>query len=168
MSDKVEIIDVTGDILRCNRCGKCISVCPVYEVYNEEWASARGKVELAEAFFRGEELSEKNFQRVFDLCLHCMECSENCPSGMRAHEVVMAVRADMARKGLIPKAKRMALRMIEGAVGHGGAEGLALAGDEAALGRIRRPQETAVFIGVRGQPTVFGTSALDPALLGAI
>ncbi|MBN2184646.1 MAG: (Fe-S)-binding protein [Candidatus Krumholzibacteriota bacterium] len=113
MSDKREIIDVTEDILRCNRCGKCISVCPVYDVFHEEWASARGKVELAEAFFRNDELDEKNFQKVFDLCLHCMECRENCPSGMRAHEVVMAVRAEMARRGLIPKIKTAVLRMIE-------------------------------------------------------
>jgi glycolate oxidase iron-sulfur subunit len=113
LSDNGNIIDVTQDILRCNRCGKCISVCPVYDVYHEEWASARGKVELAEAFLRRDELDEKDFQRVFDLCLHCMECSENCPSGMRAHEVVMAVRADMARRGLISRVKMFVLGMIE-------------------------------------------------------
>lgn len=104
---------MTLDLLRCNRCGKCVSVCPVYDVYNEEWASARGKVELAEAFFRGDQLDEREFQKVFDLCLHCMTCQENCPSGMRANEVVMAVRAEMAGRGLIPAFKKVALRMIE-------------------------------------------------------
>jgi len=113
LPDKEDIIDITQDILRCNRCGKCISVCPVYDVYHEEWASARGKVELAEAFLRRDELDEREFQKVFDLCLHCMACQENCPSGMRANEVVMAVRAEMADRGLIPKVKRVALRMIE-------------------------------------------------------
>lgn len=106
--------DVTDDLLLCNRCGLCRSVCPVFDVYHEEWAGARGKVELAEAFFRGEKLENKDLQRVFDLCLHCMTCEENCPSGMRADEIVMAVRAEMARRGLMPRAKRLALSLVGG------------------------------------------------------
>ncbi len=106
--------DVTDDFLLCNRCGLCRSVCPIFDVYHEEWAGARGKVELAEAFFRGEKLEDKDLQRVFDLCLHCMTCEENCPSGMRADEIVMAVRAEMARRGLMPRAKRVGLRLLGG------------------------------------------------------
>lgn len=105
--------DVTEDFLLCNRCGTCRSVCPVFLVFREEGASARGKVELAEAFFRGSEIDEKKLQRVFDLCLHCMTCEESCPSGMRADEIIMAVRAEMGRRGLIPRPKRFALRLLE-------------------------------------------------------
>jgi Fe-S oxidoreductase len=106
--------DVTDDFLLCNRCGLCRSVCPVFDVFHEEWAGARGKVELAEAFFRGEKIDDKDLRRVFDLCLHCMTCEENCPSGMRADEIVMAVRAEMARRGLMPWAKRVGLRLLGG------------------------------------------------------
>ncbi|MCK4236712.1 MAG: (Fe-S)-binding protein, partial [Candidatus Krumholzibacteria bacterium] len=49
-----------------------------------------------------------------ELCLHCLACEENCPSGMRAGEVVMAVRAEMARRGLLPRLKRIALKALEG------------------------------------------------------
>lgn len=105
--------DVTEDFLLCNRCGTCRSVCPVFLVLREEGASARGKVELAEAFLRGVEVDEKKLQQVFDLCLHCMTCEESCPSGMRAGEIVMAVRAEMARRGRIPRIKRLALRALE-------------------------------------------------------
>jgi glycolate oxidase iron-sulfur subunit len=105
--------DVTEDFLLCNRCGTCRAVCPVFLVLREEGASARGKVELAEAFFRGAEIDEKKLQQVFDLCLHCMTCEENCPSGMRAGEIVTAVRAEMAKRGLIPRPKRFALRLLE-------------------------------------------------------
>jgi len=107
--------DVTDDFLLCNRCGACRYVCPLLGVYREEWAGARGKVELAEAFFRGERIDDRELQKVFDLCLHCMTCEENCPSGMRADEVVMAVRAEMARRGLIPRVKRIAIWAIGGA-----------------------------------------------------
>ncbi len=105
--------DVTEDFLLCNRCGTCRAVCPVFLVLREEGASARGKVELAEAFFRGAQIDEKKLQQVFDLCLHCMTCEEYCPSGMRADEIVMAVRAEMARRGLISRPKRFALRLFE-------------------------------------------------------
>jgi glycolate oxidase iron-sulfur subunit len=101
--------DVTNDFLLCNRCGTCRYVCPILSVYREEWTGARGKVELAEAFFKGEGIDDREIGKVFDYCLHCMTCEENCPSGMRASEIVMAVRAEMARRGRLPRLKRLAL-----------------------------------------------------------
>jgi Fe-S oxidoreductase len=106
--------DITDDFLLCNRCGACRAVCPLFPVFREEWASARGKVELAEAYFQGADVPPEKIQEIFDLCLHCMACEENCPSGMRADEIVMAVRADMARKGMIPRIKQLAFRALEG------------------------------------------------------
>jgi len=106
--------DITLDFLRCNRCGKCRAVCPVLPVFNEEWASARGKVELAEVYFREGRFNERRLYGVFEYCLHCMTCEENCPSGVRANELVMAVRADLARKGRVPWLKRLALKALEG------------------------------------------------------
>ena len=104
---------VSDDFLLCNRCGACRAVCPVADAVGEEWASARGKVELAEAFFRGEDLSDEDLQKAFDLCLHCMTCEENCPSGMRADEVIHAARAEMARRGKMPRMKRIALKILD-------------------------------------------------------
>ena len=98
--------DVPGDFLLCNRCGTCRSVCPLLSLQREEWAGARGKIELAEAFFKGEEIDDRELLKVFDLCLHCLTCEDNCPSGVRAGEIVIAVRAEMARRGSMPRAKR--------------------------------------------------------------
>ena len=106
--------NVADDFLLCNRCGACRAVCPVAGAVGEEWASARGKVELAEAFFRGEKLSDEDLQQAFDLCLHCMMCEDNCPSGMRADEVILAAKSEMARRGKIPRMKRIALGMLDG------------------------------------------------------
>jgi glycolate oxidase iron-sulfur subunit len=117
MNDNIREVrhrDITDDFLLCNRCGTCRSVCPLFTVLREEWAAARGKVELAEAFFRDGKLDPAKIQEIFDLCLHCMTCEENCPSGMRPDEIVMAVRAEIARRGLLPRIKRIAFRMLEG------------------------------------------------------
>jgi glycolate oxidase iron-sulfur subunit len=114
MSKENEKRDLTVDLLLCNRCGACRAVCPIHEAVGGEWAAARGKVELAEAFFRGEDVGETDVQRIYDLCLHCLACEANCPSGMRADEVIMAVRAELARRGRIPRLKRFALKLLEG------------------------------------------------------
>jgi glycolate oxidase iron-sulfur subunit len=115
VSGKDATRDITNDLLLCNRCGTCRSVCPLLSVDREEWAGARGKVEIAEAFFRGEKLDDDEVRKVFDYCLHCMTCEENCPSGMRADEIVMAVRAEMARRGKLPRLKRLGLKVLGGA-----------------------------------------------------
>jgi len=107
--------DITDDFLLCNRCGTCRYVCPLVPVFREEWAGARGKVELAEAFFRGEPFDDRELSKVFDYCLHCMACEENCPSGMRADEIVMAVRAEIARRGRMPRLKKLVLWALGGA-----------------------------------------------------
>ncbi len=112
--EKTKPRDITEDFLLCNRCGKCRSVCPVCQEEKREWSSARGKVELAEAFFRGEPVEPEDFREVFEMCLHCKTCTENCPSGMRADEVVMAATTEMARRGFLPRLKRIALGLLEG------------------------------------------------------
>lgn len=114
MRDTGKERDLTVDFLLCNRCGACRAVCPVHEAVGGEWSAARGKVELAEAFFRGEKIGEKDIRRLYDLCLHCLACEAACPPGVRADEVIMAVRAELARRGRIPRLKRLALRLLEG------------------------------------------------------
>ncbi len=117
LKSKESSSDVTKDFLLCNRCGSCRFVCPLVPVYREEWVGARGKVELAEAFLRGDRIGDRELRKIFDLCLHCMACEENCPSGVRADEIVMAARAEMARRGKMSRVKRLALRIVEGADG---------------------------------------------------
>jgi len=106
--------DLTEDFLLCNRCGACKAVCPVHDLVSEEWAAARGKIELAEAFLRGDKVGAKDVRRIYDLCLRCLACEDACPSGARAGEVITAVRAELARRGMIPRARRIALRLLVG------------------------------------------------------
>ncbi|HMA76604.1 MAG TPA: (Fe-S)-binding protein, partial [Candidatus Krumholzibacteriaceae bacterium] len=111
--DKETDTDVTEDFLLCNRCGSCMSACPVYDVIGEEWSGPRGKVELAENFFKGGKVDEKEINRVSEVCLHCKTCQENCPSGTRADEIIMAVKNEMAGRGLIPFYKRVILFLLD-------------------------------------------------------
>jgi glycolate oxidase iron-sulfur subunit len=90
---------------KCVRCGLCQSVCPVFAELEKETAVARGKVSLIRKVFSGDaEYSGKMSTHLLQ-CLGCGACSENCPNGVRADELILAARALMVeKKGLsLPK-----------------------------------------------------------------
>ena len=97
---------------KCVRCGICQSVCPVFAELKREASVARGKVTLIgkllsqEADYSGE-LSTYVLQ-----CLGCGACSENCPNGVRADELILAARALLVEKKGLPLPKRVILRGI--------------------------------------------------------
>jgi len=74
---------------RCAKCGMCLAQCPVYKVSLLEKASPRGKIQLAKFYKEGRgTLSERYRER----CLLCGACATVCPSGMKAHEIVLRMR----------------------------------------------------------------------------
>jgi len=60
----------------CARCGRCLSVCPVYGLTRQETTSPRGRAALAQALLRGEDLKAS----IFFLCLLCGACERACPN----------------------------------------------------------------------------------------
>ena len=84
---------VREQIKKCVRCGKCRSVCPIFQVYQTENYSPRGQVFLVQMLRDGElEVSEKVAAKASD-CLMCESCSSTCPSGIPVPELVAAARA---------------------------------------------------------------------------
>ena len=67
-------------LFKCNKCGSCTSVCPLYQNTVLEGMAARGKVALLEAVADGRlEAGEAVRARLED-CLLCGACAANCPS----------------------------------------------------------------------------------------
>ena len=90
---------------KCVRCGICQSVCPVFAEIQQEAAVARGKVTLIRRLFsEGVGYSPKLATYLLQ-CLGCGACSESCPNGVEADELILAARAMMVeKKGLsLPK-----------------------------------------------------------------
>ena len=85
------------DLLRCNRCGTCASVCPTYAALRRETTSARGRVSLIDAFLAGEIEATEEFRSLLYYCLSCHACATACPNGVRADKLVLAARATLAR-----------------------------------------------------------------------
>jgi glycolate oxidase iron-sulfur subunit len=94
--------DVEQEILRCSRCGKCRSVCPVFAESLVESQVARGKIALAEAALDERLDVSRVLSDRMTLCLNCKSCVANCPAEVRADEIVLAARDHLHEKGKNP------------------------------------------------------------------
>ncbi len=86
---------------KCVRCGLCQSVCPVFAELQKETSVARGKVSLIRKVFSESAGYSKRLSTHLLQCLGCGACTESCPNGVQADELILAARALMVeRKGL--------------------------------------------------------------------
>jgi len=84
---------VKEQIMKCLRCGKCRSVCPVFAEIRNETAAPRGHVFMVEMLRDGKvEATQQLYDRLSN-CLMCETCSINCPSGIDIHELNAAARS---------------------------------------------------------------------------
>ncbi len=111
---------VRSYIEKCNRCGDCRAVCPVFAEEPVETAVARGKLLLAGRLLSGELEPSPALMERLDKCLLCQRCTFTCAFHLRVDRVVIAARAAMVEEGALPVAKRAVFSLLE----HGGTMGL--------------------------------------------
>jgi len=78
----------------CATCGKCNSVCPVYDVFQSEDMSSRGWFEIVTA--PGYEYL--NSKRVVEACVNCKSCRTICPAGVDVSDLILKKRAEHPNK----------------------------------------------------------------------
>jgi len=112
-NSKYEILNGQKETInKCFRCGLCRSVCPSFEEIGVESSSPRGRIQFAKSVLNGNSDIESIIkERMLD-CLNCMKCAEICPADVRTDRVVVAARAELAKKGNIHPAKRLAFNTI--------------------------------------------------------
>jgi glycolate oxidase iron-sulfur subunit len=96
------------NMLRCIRCGLCLSVCPTYQLTLLEEESPRGRIAMARAATEGFLPLTPDFVRHEESCLLCEACTAICPAGVRMEELGVAVRATLAEQAP-PKGRRARL-----------------------------------------------------------
>jgi Fe-S oxidoreductase len=93
----------------CATCGKCNSVCPVYDVTGEETNAARGWFHI----LTSPDYSYEKAHRVVEACMNCRSCAAVCPAGIDVGALVLKKRAEHpnALAGLVfgLQAKRLGL-----------------------------------------------------------
>jgi glycolate oxidase iron-sulfur subunit len=95
-------------MLRCIRCGLCLSVCPTYQLTLLEEESPRGRIAMARAATEGYLPVTPDFVQHEESCLLCEACTVICPAGVRMEELGVAVRATLAAQAP-PKSRRARL-----------------------------------------------------------
>ncbi|MCX7598319.1 MAG: (Fe-S)-binding protein [Armatimonadetes bacterium] len=90
------------ELLRCNRCGFCVSVCPTYRATQKELFVARGRNFLAGKLLgspgtgvgdQAEPVGEEDFVEPLFQCLLCGACEVVCRSSVKTNEVMVATRS---------------------------------------------------------------------------
>jgi glycolate oxidase iron-sulfur subunit len=113
MPDISEHIATREDqLLKCLKCGTCLSVCPIYQETRYEPAAPRGRLALIDKVSKGElELSEV-FRKKMSICLNCKSCVEGCPSGVKVDDLVLCARADLVDAGKFTFLERLIFRHL--------------------------------------------------------
>jgi FAD/FMN-containing dehydrogenase/Fe-S oxidoreductase len=85
-----ERIDLERLGKQCATCGKCNSVCPVYDVTGEESNAARGWFHIVTAA----DYTYAQSSRVVEACLNCRSCATVCPAGIDVGALILQKRAE--------------------------------------------------------------------------
>lgn len=76
----------------CDRCGACLTVCPLFEVKGIEATSARGKNSIIRALAENGLEPSRAVLKAVDYCLLCRACVEVCPANVPTDEAMVDVR----------------------------------------------------------------------------
>ncbi len=109
-----DIDTLKKELLRCMKCGNCMSVCPIYNVEKKESSVARGKIALGEAVLDDKiEIKDETLVRLIFNCLVCKSCMMACPSGVRFDRIILGLRAAIAKKKGIPFVKKALFGLLK-------------------------------------------------------
>ncbi|WP_148136853.1 (Fe-S)-binding protein [Candidatus Formimonas warabiya] len=104
--------DVDEMLKKCNRCGACQSVCPVYAELGVESGLARGKIQLVRGLKQGELVWSPGIAKRMDLCLQCKRCTVNCPGGTEGDALIRWGRAEAQKKVGVPFLYKLIARFL--------------------------------------------------------
>jgi glycolate oxidase iron-sulfur subunit len=99
-------------LFKCNKCGSCTSVCPLYQNTVNEGMAARGKVALLEAVADGRLEAGEAVRAKLEDCLLCGACATNCPSFVPTTDLFLEARAGLAKDLGLPLPIRLLLRAL--------------------------------------------------------
>lgn len=91
LQNQENLEDLKKELLRCMKCGMCMSVCPIYEVELKESSVARAKIVLGEAYLN-QEIKDEGLIDLLYNCLFCKSCRLACPSGVKYDKIILNLR----------------------------------------------------------------------------
>ena len=84
--------DYEKELSKCSKCGQCQVACPVYKLTKNDCTVSRGKFIMLHGVTQGELKLSKNINKYLDMCLKCGKCSDFCPAGIDALEIITCAK----------------------------------------------------------------------------
>ncbi|PID78243.1 MAG: hypothetical protein CSA18_02485 [Deltaproteobacteria bacterium] len=107
VKDTLFSLEEISDILSsCKKCGKCQSVCPVFENTGFEHHTARGKISLLQGLEKELLFDKSKIEENLKVCLLCGKCGEACPRNIDTKTLFIKSRLilnDFKQKSFIKK-----------------------------------------------------------------
>lgn len=116
-TDKKLLLDVKKNVSQCDRCGTCLTVCPLFEASSVETSSARGKNVIARALAEGGIDPTRDVLAAVNFCLLCRACVEACPNKIETDEAMLNVRQYIINRTGGPSVKYKAIGSFLGSCG---------------------------------------------------
>lgn len=92
-----DLLKKVADIVtQCDRCGSCLTVCPLFGTRDIESSSARGKNNLARGLLAGVVAGTKELLAATNFCLLCRACVANCPNKVATDEAMIHLRQHLS------------------------------------------------------------------------
>ena len=83
---------------KCDRCGACTTVCPLYKVDRKDRATSRGKIAIVRALLEDKlDGNEKALRHALDYCLLCKACTEVCPGKVMTDQAMIECASGCAK-----------------------------------------------------------------------
>jgi len=104
--------EIFKEFERCNKCGLCQSVCPVYKVTKLESYSPRGKVRLTREICNNEIEISKRVKNIFEKCLLCGSCYNICPAQVHGNHLFSGMRWRITERYGVNWKKKLLYRVL--------------------------------------------------------
>ncbi len=99
-------------VAQCERCGNCLTSCPLFRVAKIERVGPRGKNILTRALAQGGVEHDSKALDVVNFCLLCRSCVEACPSKLNTDAAMINVRQYLMDKANGPGIKYKTLGSV--------------------------------------------------------
>ncbi len=97
-ADEQLLLKAKDQVVQCDRCGTCLTVCPLFAFRDTERVSARGKNAITRALAEGGLRPTDEMLSAVDFCLLCQACVDSCPNKVRTDEAMIDVRQYLTDK----------------------------------------------------------------------
>ncbi len=95
--------DYEKELSKCSKCGQCQIACPIYHITKNDCTVSRGKFMMLLGVTKGELKFTKNINKYLDMCLKCGKCSDFCPAGIDATEIITCAKHQYMKTTILGK-----------------------------------------------------------------